>query len=381
MASLNHSIADIREKAHYDRQYYSTKGNKPPRFDNLNPKRIQELFDKRPSFAFVKDIALERLHQTISEQLEFLTNIDYCREYDLTEVEKISHNVFSWSKEDFLKRRQLENCIWVDVLLMESTLTCLEKQKTKADIKEIKDFIDLIFKSANNKDSDGLWKYLRDIQFYHNLPESLTTEREKLLKTLKQTQDRVIVENVNDHLEKQQKRLMALEDVFMNSDVWDPIEVRYELKWQQSMVKQNQYRIDHLVAEYTDEIEKLKEKILTEKHCGDSIMDTYYSLVEQYKRRINELQERFDNEFEVMENKNNYIQAQIDKLRDAKKFHCQEIERFHREIQKRLEKEERERQEAELKRQQAEAEALALLEAQKLRKLKKGQKKGRPKVK
>ncbi|XP_058981579.1 uncharacterized protein LOC131803837 [Musca domestica] len=120
---------------------------------------------------------------------------------------------------------------------------------------------------------------------------------------------------------------------------------------------------------------------MTEKHCGDSIMDTYYSLVEQYKRRINELQERFDNEFEVMENKNNYIQAQIDKLRDAKKMHLQEIERFHREIEKRLEKEERERQLAELKRQEAEAEALALLEAQKLKKRKKGQNRGGQKSK
>uniref|UniRef100_A0A1I8NGD1 Dynein regulatory complex protein 10 n=2 Tax=Musca domestica TaxID=7370 RepID=A0A1I8NGD1_MUSDO len=372
MSSSNDiNLTNPLEKARYDRQYYAAKGNKPPRFDSISPKHIQQLFDERPSFSHLKQLALKRLHQTIWEQLKFLTNIDYCQEYDLSDVEKISHNVFSWSHEDFLERRKLPNCIWVDVLLMESNPTCLEKQKVAADVREIEKFIDLIFEAAvetkkhESLKEEDLWKCLR----------------EKLLKTLKETQDRVMVENVNDFLEKQQKRLTALEEIFMNSDVFDPIEVRYELNWYRSIVKQNQYRMDQAVSAYTNEIEKLNEKIMTEKHCGDSIMDTYYSLVEQYKRRINELQERFDNEFEVMENKNNYIQAQIDKLRDAKKMHLQEIERFHREIEKRLEKEERERQLAELKRQEAEAEALALLEAQKLKKRKKGQNRGGQKSK
>ncbi|XP_075148358.1 uncharacterized protein LOC142222197 [Haematobia irritans] len=343
------------------------------------------------SLDYIKRIAFEHLHKTLKDQLDFITNINHCQEYDLNEVETISHNIFSWSYEDFLERRQLENCVWADVVAIKSSQECLEKQKAKADMKELKRFIDLIFKVSYNMCNgvskngeimdEQLWKPLRDAEWYHNLPEMLIQEREKLRSEFDEIKARAITENITENLDQQQNRIMALEDLVTNADVWGPIEMRYEIKWYQSMVNQNKYEKELLHSEYEKEIEKLRTKTLNEKLCGNSIMDTYYSLVEQYKRQINDFQERYDLEYEVMENKNNYIQAQIDKLRDAKNWHKQEIERFHSEIQKRLEKEERERQQAEIKRQEEEAAALALLEAQKLRKRQKGKGKGGPKSK
>lgn len=67
--------------------------------------------------------------------------------------------------------------------------------------------------------------------------------------------------------------------------VWDPIEVRYELNWYQSVVKQIQYQKELANSELEQEIDKLNNRIIAEKYCGDSIMDTYYSLVEVCKIR------------------------------------------------------------------------------------------------
>lgn len=53
---------------------------------------------------------------------------------------------------------------------------------------------------------------------YDRISESLALEQEQLLIDLKETQARFVTENVTDHLELQQNRLMALEDIVMNSD-------------------------------------------------------------------------------------------------------------------------------------------------------------------
>lgn len=53
---------------------------------------------------------------------------------------------------------------------------------------------------------------------YDRISESLALEQEQLLIDLKETQARFVTENVTDHLEEQQNRLMALEDIVMNSD-------------------------------------------------------------------------------------------------------------------------------------------------------------------
>lgn len=53
---------------------------------------------------------------------------------------------------------------------------------------------------------------------YDRISESLALEQEQLLMDLKETQARFVTENVTDHLEQQQNRLMALEDIVMNSD-------------------------------------------------------------------------------------------------------------------------------------------------------------------
>lgn len=53
---------------------------------------------------------------------------------------------------------------------------------------------------------------------YDRISESLALEQEQLLIDLKETQARFVTENVTDHLEQQQNRLMTLEDIVMNSD-------------------------------------------------------------------------------------------------------------------------------------------------------------------
>lgn len=132
-----------------------------------NPNKSYSSARDTPSYEYEKIFALRRLNATLKEQLKFLANIKHCQEYDLRKLEKISHNVFSWSREDFLARRQLDNCIWVDVLILKSSLKCLEKQKAVADLKEVQKFVDLIFKAAckgqheGNIMEDMLWRPLR----------------------------------------------------------------------------------------------------------------------------------------------------------------------------------------------------------------------------
>uniref|UniRef100_A0A1I8PSY1 Uncharacterized protein n=1 Tax=Stomoxys calcitrans TaxID=35570 RepID=A0A1I8PSY1_STOCA len=349
-----------------------------------DPNEIANIFNAFSiNTGYVKELALKRLHQTLSQQLDFLSTINHCKEYNSIEVKETPHSLFSWSYEEFLARRQLKSCEWIDGLTMKYSIKCLEKQKAKADLKEIQRFMELLFKvghkmcneTCSTEDvEEMLWKSLRDAVSYNKMPQTLVSDHSKLISEYKEAQSRVLTMSASQGLDRQQTSLMALEDMVISSDVWYPIELRYATNWYNSKVNQIQYEKDAIHADYENDIERLKMKIIQEKHCGDSIMDCYYSLMEQYNHSIVELEERFNLELEEMENKNKYLRAQINGLNDAKQLHTEKIDQFHREIQQRLELEERRRAQAELKRQEEEAAALALLEAKKLKKQQKRKK-------
>lgn len=116
--------------------------DKTRRFKKFKIRSIFRLFRGRHRFQHIKRVALDRLEKTIYDQLDLLTLADT---FDYTHIENVSHGVFSWRKQEFLKRRRVKKTIWLNVLEMLTDSKRLASLKMRTDIKEIKSLIKAMF--------------------------------------------------------------------------------------------------------------------------------------------------------------------------------------------------------------------------------------------
>lgn len=158
----------------YDRDFFLKRRGKWPKLKRLKLSTVLQFFRQRHSFQYVKRVALDRLEQTIYDQLDVLLLAD---PFDYTEMENVSHDVFSWRKKDFLKRRRIRKTIWVDVLKMIANKDLLVRFKIRTDLKEIKALIRTFFdgirelnefdKAEFDANVNELMRYIRCLSFHH----------------------------------------------------------------------------------------------------------------------------------------------------------------------------------------------------------------------
>lgn len=113
--------------------------------------------------------------------------------------------------------------------------------------------------------------------------------------------------------------------------VWDPIEVRYHITWYNNIVKQGESYMNNTLEKYKSDIDHYAKMLQLESFIDDNCMDYLYSSIEDYKNRLNEIQDKFDKELDLAENRLTYKRIQIDKLLEQRKWLSEEIERFHEE--------------------------------------------------
>ena len=143
MLSAHHQKRKIKYPISlYDRDFFLRKRSKWPQVRKLKCATVFNLFRQRRSFQNIKLVALDRLEQTIYDQLDVLLLAD---PFDYTEMTNVSQGVFSWRKKDFLKRRRIKKTIWVDVLKMIANKDLLMRFKIGTDLKEIKTLIKTFF--------------------------------------------------------------------------------------------------------------------------------------------------------------------------------------------------------------------------------------------
>ncbi|XP_023306513.2 uncharacterized protein LOC111688258 [Lucilia cuprina] len=325
-------------EALYNINHYKTENLKSSRFIKLKPKVALELCNHRPSYEYVKAIAIEHLEKSLNDQLQLLISVDKC---DYNNMDKLSKNIFSWSKHDFLERRALENCVWIDVFKKHTNRDCLEKFKIKTDLREILNLLKLLFQ-GNSETS--IRKTLREAEHNFNIFAILQEEKKTLKEELQNYDFRYNARLFNRRQTKQQLILWDIEETMLNSQTWGPIKMRYQINWYQYQTEQTEVQKSLKENEIQHEIDQYKLKMLIEKMSADNMRDVYYTLAEQHKQDLDVMQNRFDSELDKIDNEISYIRLQIAKLIEQQRILGEKIEGFHEQIKKRLELEEHERQ-------------------------------------
>ncbi|XP_037805932.1 uncharacterized protein LOC119600009 [Lucilia sericata] len=351
----------------YNKDHNKTENQKSSRLKKLKPEVALELCKHRPSYEYVKAIAIEHLEKSLNDQLQLLISVDKC---DYNDMDKLSKNIFSWSKKDFLERRALENCVWIDVFKKHTNRDCLEKFKIKTDLREMLNLLNLLFKG----DSEiSICKTLREAENNFNIFVILQEENKKLTEELQDYDFRYKARLFNRRQTKQQLILWDLEATMLNAQTWGPIKMRYQINWYQYLTEQAEVQKTLKDNAIQHKIDQYKFKMLIEKMSADNISDVYYTLAEQHKHDLDALQNRFDSELDKIDNEISYVRLQIAKLIEQQRILSEQIEEFHEQIRKRLEKEEYERQQQELERLRLEEEIrLNKLKEEKSRKKKSG---------
>uniref|UniRef100_A0A1A9ZEN4 Uncharacterized protein n=1 Tax=Glossina pallidipes TaxID=7398 RepID=A0A1A9ZEN4_GLOPL len=122
-------------------------------------------------------------------------------------------------------------------------------------------------------------------------------------------------------------------------DVFKAIDIRYQLNWYRSKVKQMQLKCDKLQESYLKSTSQALQASKTEEDFGYNIVNVIYNETEvpnEYCQRFQELityfQNLYDIELEKVETGIRAKKKQITKLVDHQKFLSEEIIRFEEEI-------------------------------------------------
>lgn len=107
--------------------------------------------------------------------------------------------------------------------------------------------------------------------------------------------------------------------------------MRYHINWYNNIVQQGECYMTKTLDKYKSDIEHYTKSLQLESFIDDNCMDYCYSSIEDYKNRINVIQDKFDKELDMIENRLTYKRIQIDKLLEQRKWLSEEIERFHEE--------------------------------------------------
>lgn len=150
--TINHAITKDStpqcpdSKYQYDNQLLSERLRQSKRYSRLNPDAVFQILDERQrySYEYLKKFAVQRLNEKIGNKLDILQRIYKCEKYVKEPDEMLAHDVFSWSLKDFLKRRQLQDYVWIDVMQRISE-NCLTVYKFKQDIQQLQIFLRNIF--------------------------------------------------------------------------------------------------------------------------------------------------------------------------------------------------------------------------------------------
>ncbi|KAM7352153.1 uncharacterized protein ACRADG_004793 [Cochliomyia hominivorax] len=311
---------------------------KSKRYKYFKPKFAFEILGDHRNFLYLKKIAISRLETNLKKQFNIIFKRIQCIDNKATPIDDLSHSIFSWKWNDFLLRRRLKNYVWVDVLLRIGDII-LHTYKFKKDLEQLLFFVKKIF--------DGLFSNIgeENINIYQYIAIPVD-EAIKVLRTINFVEDDLDINIrefkqlvhkeyffINAKRDSEEKFLKAhLENRVWNSHIYDPIEVRFQLNRFHNNIKENQCCMDIIIEKYHTDINHLKQMLELEAFIYGNCMDYCYSSIEMYKNRINEIQEKFEKETDLIENRLTYNRIQIEKLSEQKKMLSKEIQHFRDEV-------------------------------------------------
>ncbi|KAH8281634.1 hypothetical protein KR054_001854, partial [Drosophila jambulina] len=244
--------------------------------------------------------------------------------------------IFVWSYKKNLKRfEQQTTTVYLDLL---------EKNRTDATLDDLKFYVDLgelinlvhallndVIEDKNLCEENAFMDLLRDTQV--DIDQVIAVPYE----TIMAEHDSLRDENAKKKIIGiQNPRLVAKERALKKErhqiDYLSPIETRYKVNWTRISVEQGQHKDFLRCKVLTDELEKLTELTAKDKMVWKSCQTEYVNLIEQYKTRINEVQEAYDEDMEAAENMLQATTNRVNKCKEDLKVQMDMVEMFHRKI-------------------------------------------------
>ncbi|XP_017005387.3 uncharacterized protein [Drosophila takahashii] len=246
--------------------------------------------------------------------------------------------IFGWSYKKNLKRfEQQTNTVYVDIL---------EKNRTEATLDELKFYVDLgelialvqalLDDVINDRDlcaPHGFMELLKDTQV--DLDKLIAVPYE----TIMAEHDSLVEENGKKnragrfHNPKLTAKQQILNKERFQIDYMSPIESRYRVNWTHDNVEQGQYTDFLRCKVFSDELDKIEDLTRKDSHVWRSCHLEYVTLIEQYKNRINMVQQAYDDDMETAENMLQVTISKVNKCKDDLKLYNEKVEDFHQKIQ------------------------------------------------
>ncbi|XP_036222914.1 golgin subfamily B member 1 isoform X1 [Bactrocera oleae] len=312
-----------------------------------SPASSDQFPKKMKDFRVVRQMAIKKMFRNMQRRLSLIHHALICDQKDAYEV-KTPYKVFSWSKEDFEARLKLENMAWLEVFIMSMSKSCMEMRKQETDIEELLEFTKLLHENFENQNTK-IDKKLKSALAIIELPEVMEIHLKNNLKnneelcvrfhekTFTKTDDKTV-----------SKKIYALEHILSENIAYDPIEMRYQIRYQNSLVDQFEDRNLIEQNKIKKQIDRYNELMRIEKYCSQCTVNALYAetnayiisygkmcdfiLKQKYRTRIDELGAQYTKEYEAITNKIANKRVNCEKIRVQRSYLEEEIVHFKEEI-------------------------------------------------
>ncbi|KAH8241835.1 hypothetical protein KR026_005535, partial [Drosophila bipectinata] len=244
-----------------------------------------------------------------------------------------NNTIFVWCYKENLKRFKEQNAtVYIDILEENKPQTTLDDLKFYVDLTEIIRLVRILLNDVT-RDRDlcaprGFMEHLTDT----------TMDIDKIIalpyETVMAEHDALAAENQNKEGRFRNPLLkakqIALKKERFQSDYIMPVETRYRVNWTYDKKEQFQFKDDLHCKVFTDELEKLAELTEKDNRVRQSVTYEYLYLIESYKKRINQVQQAYDDDMESAENIVQATRNRVNKCKEDLKMAIDKVEMFRR---------------------------------------------------
>ncbi|XP_011187462.1 uncharacterized protein LOC105215321 [Zeugodacus cucurbitae] len=284
---------------------------------------------QRPHYDIARELAIQKLANDVNTSLYMMYKLNQCKDKDF-KLEDYQHfQVFSWTDDRFLARRQMKGIAWVDIFQKSITDKCLDSFKLRYDIMELVRLLKPYFLSFCTRNNELVLSTIAMINNAGNLLEMHNKTTEELEDSLS-----YFMNKINDITNISLSRRSTSRDVVKNYFemetlayvVRDPIEQRYHMNYMINRAAEWQDYTDKKENDIRKELEDIQRKHNVESYCNSSMMQCIYGIIQDYKTRIETLNEEYDRRINELQDKNIKLKVGLDNMKIQKEFLMGEME-------------------------------------------------------
>ncbi|XP_018796464.1 PREDICTED: uncharacterized protein LOC108973567 [Bactrocera latifrons] len=284
---------------------------------------------QQPHYEMARTLAIEKLANDVNTSLYMIYKLNDCKNKNF-KLEDYEHfQVFSWTDDRFLARRQMKGVAWVDIFKKSLTENCLDAFKLRYDIMELVRLLKPYFISFCTKNSELAVQTLAMINNANSLLEMHNKIEEELEGSVA-----LFMNKINEITNISLTRRSVGRDVVKNYFeletlayiVRDPIEQRYHMNYLINRAAEWQDYTDKKENDIRQELEDINRKHNVELYCNASMMQCIYGIIQDYKTRIETMTVEYDRRMSELQDKNTKLKVGLDNMKMQKEFLMGEME-------------------------------------------------------